>query len=192
MCGHAPSLDLVFAGPFAHRAWNPPTSSSLADERRVCSLRHCSLRSLRLALVGHCLPHSLADRAARSPSRAAARRPGSTRRRATPRRPGTRHTLARVPEVLIGFPRAFVEFSDPADSGQVFRCDLTWLTSRWACIYGEGCRGIYADRPAGAAYRRPFCRRRRRETRRQGGPKLKASQWQYKKMPASLGRGGTS
>ena len=28
----------------------------------VCSLRlHCSLRSLRLALVGRCLPHSLAD-----------------------------------------------------------------------------------------------------------------------------------
>ena len=58
-----------------------------------------------------------------------------------------RHTLARVPEVLIGFPRAFVEFPDPADSSQVFRCDLTWLTSRWACIYGNGCQGIYADRP---------------------------------------------
>ena len=25
-------------GAFAHRAWNPPTSSSLADEKRVCSL----------------------------------------------------------------------------------------------------------------------------------------------------------
>ena len=52
-----------------------------------------------------------------------------------------------MPEVLIGFPRAFVEFGDPADNSQVFRCDLTWLTSRWACIYGNGCQGIYADRP---------------------------------------------
>jgi len=52
-----------------------------------------------------------------------------------------------VPEVALGFPRAFVEFPDPVDAGQVFRCDLTWLTSRWVCTYGAGCRGIYADRP---------------------------------------------
>ena len=30
---------------------------------------------------------------------------------------------------------------------QVFRCDLTWLTSRWTCIFGRGCHGIYAERP---------------------------------------------
>ena len=51
-------------------------------------------------------------------------------------------------EVLLPFPRAFVEFVDPADADQIFRCDLTWLTSRWACIFGQGCPGIYADRPA--------------------------------------------
>ena len=45
------------------------------------------------------------------------------------------------------FPRAWVEFADPADADQVFRCDLTWLTSRWTCIFGSGCQGIYADRP---------------------------------------------
>lgn len=44
-------------------------------------------------------------------------------------------------------PRAFVEFVDPADDSQLFRCDLTWLTSRWLCIYGNGCQGIYANRP---------------------------------------------
>ena len=52
-----------------------------------------------------------------------------------------------MPEVQLGFPRAFVEFPDPADADQVFRCDLTWLTSRWTCIFGRGCQGIYADRP---------------------------------------------
>lgn len=52
-----------------------------------------------------------------------------------------------MPEVPLDFPRAFVEFTDPADAGQVFRCDLTWLTSSWTCIYGNGCRGILADRP---------------------------------------------
>ncbi len=52
-----------------------------------------------------------------------------------------------MPEVPLDFPRAWVEFVDPADAGQVFRCDLTWLTSRWTCIFGRGCQGIYADRP---------------------------------------------
>jgi hypothetical protein len=52
-----------------------------------------------------------------------------------------------VPEVDPVFPRAWVEFADPADESQVFRCDLTWLTSSWMCIFGQGCQGIYADRP---------------------------------------------
>ena len=27
------------------------------------------------------------------------------------------------------------------------RCDLTWLTSSYTCIFGQGCQGIYADAP---------------------------------------------
>ncbi len=50
-------------------------------------------------------------------------------------------------EVDLDFPRAFVEFTDPDDADQVFRCDLTWLTSSFMCIFGSGCRGIYADAP---------------------------------------------
>jgi hypothetical protein len=52
-----------------------------------------------------------------------------------------------MPEVDLVFPRAFVEFQDPADEDQVFRCDLTWLTSRWTCIFGNGCPGIYTESP---------------------------------------------
>ena len=52
-----------------------------------------------------------------------------------------------MPEVEPLFPRAWVEFVDPADADQVFRCDLTWLTSSWTCIFGRGCQGIYAERP---------------------------------------------
>jgi hypothetical protein len=53
----------------------------------------------------------------------------------------------RVPEVSLDFPRASIEFADPADARQVFRCDLTWLTSRWTCIFGSGCQGIVGGRP---------------------------------------------
>jgi hypothetical protein len=52
-----------------------------------------------------------------------------------------------VPEVDSVFPRAWLEFVDPADEGQVFRCDLTWLTSNWTCIFGNGCQGIYESSP---------------------------------------------
>jgi len=52
-----------------------------------------------------------------------------------------------MPEVFLDFPRAFVQFTDPDDESQVFRCDLTWLTSRWTCIFGAGCKGIFAEAP---------------------------------------------
>ena len=52
-----------------------------------------------------------------------------------------------MPEVDLVFPRAWVEFTDPADEEQVFRCDLTWLTSSYTCIFGQGCPGIYAESP---------------------------------------------
>ena len=31
-------ISTFFLGAFAHRAWNPPPSSSLAEEERLCSL----------------------------------------------------------------------------------------------------------------------------------------------------------
>ncbi|OEV12571.1 hypothetical protein AN218_07665 [Streptomyces nanshensis] len=52
----------------------------------------------------------------------------------------------RSEETGLDFPRAWVEFPDPADEEQVFRCDLTWLTSRWNCVFGQGCQGIRPGR----------------------------------------------
>lgn len=50
-------------------------------------------------------------------------------------------------EIRRPFPRSWLEFVDPDEPDQTFRCDLTWLTSNWSCIYGEGCPGIDANRP---------------------------------------------
>ncbi|MGV1007591.1 MAG: hypothetical protein ACOYBY_03165 [Dermatophilaceae bacterium] len=52
-----------------------------------------------------------------------------------------------MPEVPLDLARTWVEFTDPDHPQQRFRCDLTWLTSRWMCVYGAGCPGVYADRP---------------------------------------------
>ncbi len=55
-----------------------------------------------------------------------------------------------VEQPLSG-PRHWLEFPHPGEPHRdpeiVFRADLTWLTSRWTCIFGRGCPGIVAGRP---------------------------------------------
>ena len=50
-------------------------------------------------------------------------------------------------EVAAGFARDWVEFVDPSNPEEIFKCDLTWLTSNWTCIYGNGCKGVFKDQP---------------------------------------------
>ncbi|MGB3858794.1 MAG: hypothetical protein WBG89_12860 [Ornithinimicrobium sp.] len=50
-------------------------------------------------------------------------------------------------EVTLDGPRMWAEFIDPDEVGQRVRADLTWLTSSWRCIFGDGCPGVYAERP---------------------------------------------
>ena len=52
-----------------------------------------------------------------------------------------------MPEVNPNFARDWVEFTDPAKPEELYKCDLTWLTSYWTCIYGNGCCGVDADKP---------------------------------------------
>ena len=114
----------MFSAARASRAVDPPTSSSLADEKRVGSLRlFCSLRSLRLALVSRCLPHSLADEkhvCSLASSRTAARQPGSARRRAIRGLIArfARGDVRRVAAVLVGLTErtSIVPPSPPARS----------------------------------------------------------------------------
>ena len=53
---------------------------------------------------------------------------------------------ARAEEVDLDFPREWIEFPDPADEQHVVRADLTWLLSRWTCVFGSACHGIVAGR----------------------------------------------
>src|SRR5262245_19875952 len=50
-------------------------------------------------------------------------------------------------EVGLDFAREWIEFPDPANPEHLVRADLTWLLSRWSCIFGRGCHGIVEGRP---------------------------------------------
>jgi hypothetical protein len=53
---------------------------------------------------------------------------------------------ARADEVGLDFPREWIEFLDPDDEQHLVRADLTWLLSRWTCVFGSACHGIVAGR----------------------------------------------
>ncbi|MEJ9077361.1 hypothetical protein WKY82_02960 [Gordonia malaquae] len=52
-----------------------------------------------------------------------------------------------APEVSLDFPREWYEFFDPADPEHLISVDLTWMLSRWTCVFGTpACQGIISDR----------------------------------------------
>jgi hypothetical protein len=94
-----------------------------------------------------------------------------------------------VPEVDLNFPRQFVEFVDPSDEEQIFRCDLTWLLSRWTCIYGSGCKGIEPGRADdGCCSHGAYYSDKDDEKRvRRFAKSLTAEEWQYRKQGLKSG-----
>ena len=97
--------------------------------------------------------------------------------------PGQRVDLPspRAREVDLDFAREWIEFVDPADSEHRIRADLTWLLSRWTCIFGRGCHGIIEDRPDdGCCSHGAFFSDRADEKRtRAFAGQLTPEQWQF-------------
>jgi hypothetical protein len=121
---------------------------------------------------------SRTETASGAADRTVAERPSRTNKART--QPGPRKPL---PEVSLDFARDWVEFVDPADPEQVFRCDLTWLTSRWSCIFGNGCHGIVPGRASdGCCSHGAFYSGRADEKRvRKFADQLTPDMWQYYK-----------
>jgi hypothetical protein len=88
---------------------------------------------------------------------------------------------ARAREVPLDFPREWIEFTDPADDQHVVRADLTWLLSRWTCVFGSACHGIVAGRPhEGCCSHGAFFTDADDETRtRNAAAKLTPETWQH-------------
>jgi hypothetical protein len=84
-------------------------------------------------------------------------------------------------EVAPNFARDWVEFANPANPEELFKCDLTWLTSYWQCIYGDGCCGIDADKPdAGCCSDGAYYTSKEDEDRvLKAAKKLTRAEWQF-------------
>lgn len=94
-----------------------------------------------------------------------------------------------MPEVSLEFPRAWVEFADPEDAdqdnpSQVFRVDLTWLCSRWRCVWGAGCQGIVPARAADGccSLGAHFADRDDERRVKRAAERLTPETWQYHKQ----------
>ncbi|HWA67489.1 MAG TPA: hypothetical protein VG899_14100 [Mycobacteriales bacterium] len=87
-----------------------------------------------------------------------------------------------MPEVDLDFPRQWVEFADPADADQIFRCDLTWLLSRWTCIFGNGCKGIVKGRKDDGCctHGAHFSDKADEKKTKKYAKALSAEEWQYR------------
>ncbi len=84
-------------------------------------------------------------------------------------------------EIAPNFVRDWVEFINPANPEEIFKCDMTWLTSYWQCIYGNGCCGIDADKPdAGCCSDGAYYTSKDDEARTlRAAKKLSKSTWQF-------------
>jgi hypothetical protein len=92
-------------------------------------------------------------------------------------------------EVPLDFARAWIEFPDPTDPDQVFRCDLTWLTSRWNCIFGSGCHGIEKTMPDSGCcvLGAHFADKDDEKRTKKYAEKLTPDTWQYEKIGRKKG-----
>ncbi|MFL0577874.1 hypothetical protein [Dietzia sp. 179-F 9C3 NHS] len=55
---------------------------------------------------------------------------------------------APLPEVPLDFPREWYSFPDPGNDEHLISADMTWLLSRWSCVFGTpACHGIDAAQP---------------------------------------------
>ncbi len=84
-------------------------------------------------------------------------------------------------EVTPNFTRDWVEFENPENLEEIFKCDLTWLTSYWQCIYGNGCCGIDKEKPnAGCCSDGAYYTGKEDEARvLKAAKKLTKSEWQF-------------
>jgi len=76
--------------------------------------------------------------------------------------------------------------------GETYTFDVTWLTSNWKCIYGDGCLGIEEEPDESkmlgcCSHGAHFADKEDRKRVAEVFPRLRDDEWQFKEVAATLG-----
>jgi hypothetical protein len=88
--------------------------------------------------------------------------------------------------------REWVSFDDPKEDGRRWQIDVTFLTSSWRCIFGEGCQGVLTE-PAPemvqgcCSYGAHFSSRKDRDRVVRAAKHLSPDVWQFAKTGRKKG-----
>jgi hypothetical protein len=94
-------------------------------------------------------------------------------------------------EVELDFAREWVEFYDPDNTEHLIAADMTWLLSRWTCVFGTpACKGTVEGRPDdGCCSHGAFLSDKDDRTRLDAAVKMLTDEdWQFREK--GLGRKG--
>ncbi len=93
---------------------------------------------------------------------------------------------------MTGPTREWASFTDSTDGDREWQVDVTFLTSRWECIYGCGCQGVLtapaADMAQGCcSYGAHFSEKKDRNRVVRAAKKLTDDEWQFAKVGRERG-----
>ena len=83
--------------------------------------------------------------------------------------------------------REWVTFDDPKEEGRRWLIDVTFLLSRWQCIFGNGCQGVLTKKAPElvqgcCSYGAHFSDRKDRDAVVKMARKLRDDEWQFAKI----------
>jgi hypothetical protein len=88
--------------------------------------------------------------------------------------------------------REWVSFDDPEEEGRQWQIDVTFLLSRWQCIFGHGCQGVLTE-PAPelvhgcCSYGAHFSDKKDRDAVVRMARKLRDDEWQFARVGRKKG-----
>jgi hypothetical protein len=93
---------------------------------------------------------------------------------------------------MIRAAREWVSFDDPEEEGRRWQIDVTFLLSRWQCIFGQGCQGVLTEKAPElvqgcCSYGAHFSDRKDRDAVVKMAKHLRDDEWQFAKIGRKKG-----
>ena len=93
---------------------------------------------------------------------------------------------------MVRAAREWVSFDDPVEEGRRWQIDVTFLLSRWQCIFGNGCQGVLTEKAPElvhgcCSYGAHFSDNKDRDAVVKMARKLGNDEWQFAKIGRKKG-----